>query len=41
MQVTLPELKTNVGKYVKLAEKHDIYITCNGKQVAKLGVCRT
>ena len=36
MQVALSELKTNVGKYVNLAEMQDIYITRNGKQVAKI-----
>ena len=36
MQVALSELKTNVGKYVDLAEKQDIFITRNGKQVAKI-----
>ena len=36
MIIALSELKTNVGKYVNLAEKQDIYITRNGKQVAKL-----
>ena len=36
MIVTLSELKSNVGKYVNLAEKQDIYITRNGKQEAKI-----
>ena len=36
MQIALSELKINVGKYVGLAEKEDIYITRNGKQVAKI-----
>ncbi|MCL2637342.1 MAG: type II toxin-antitoxin system Phd/YefM family antitoxin [Oscillospiraceae bacterium] len=36
MQIALSELKINVGKYVDLAEKEDIYITRNGKQVAKI-----
>ena len=36
MIVALSELKTNVGKYVNLAETQDIYITRNGKQVAKI-----
>ena len=36
MRVALSELKTNVGKYVDLAEKQDIYITRNGKLVAKI-----
>ena len=36
MQVALSELKVNVGKYVDLANKQDIYITRNGKLVAKI-----
>ena len=36
MQVSVSELKTNVGRYINLADKQDIYITKNGKQVAKL-----
>jgi len=36
MQVALSELKVNVGKYVDMSEREDIYITRNGKQVAKL-----
>ena len=36
MQVALSELKINVGKYVDLAEKQDIYITRNGKNVARI-----
>ena len=36
MQISISELKTNVGKYVNLAEKQDVYITRNGKQVAKI-----
>lgn len=36
MQVALSELKINVGKYVDIAEREDVYITRNGKQVAKL-----
>lgn len=36
MQVSVSELKTNIGKYVDMAEKQDIFITKNGKQVAKL-----
>ena len=36
MIVSLTILKTNVGKYINLAEKQDIYITRNGKQVAKI-----
>ena len=36
MQVSLSELKTNPGKYVALADAQDIYITKNGKKVARL-----
>ena len=36
MNVSLSDLKVNVGKYVKMAEENDIYITRNGKRVAKL-----
>jgi prevent-host-death family protein len=36
MLVSLSELKTNPGKYVALADEQDIYITRNGKKVAKL-----
>ncbi|MCL1815988.1 MAG: type II toxin-antitoxin system prevent-host-death family antitoxin [Clostridiales bacterium] len=36
MQVSLSELKTNVGKYIGLSETQDIFITKNGKKVAKI-----
>ena len=36
MQVALSELKTNVGKYVNLAEKQDVIITKYGKPAAKI-----
>jgi len=36
MTVSLSELKVNVGKYVDLSDAQDIYITKNGKQVAKI-----
>lgn len=36
MQVSVSELKTNVGKYIDLAVIQDIFITKNGKQVAKI-----
>ncbi len=36
MSVTATEFKLNLGKYLKLAEKEDVYITKNGKVVAKL-----
>ncbi len=36
MSITATELKTNLGKYLMLAETEDIYITKNGKVIAKL-----
>ena len=36
MQVSVAELETNAGKYVELAETQDIFITKNGRQVAKI-----
>ena len=36
MSMTARELKMNLSKYLMLAEKEDIYITRNGKVVAKL-----
>lgn len=35
-QISISELKTNVGKYVTMAAEEDIYITKNGKRVAKI-----
>lgn len=40
MLVSLSELKTNPGKYVALADEQDIYITKNGKKVARLTSAR-
>ena len=37
MPITATELKANLSKYLLLAEKEDIYISRNGKVVAKLG----
>ena len=34
--ISISELKTNTGKYVALAQKQDIFITKNGKVMAKL-----
>jgi len=34
--VSLSELKTNPGKYVAMVDEQDIYITKNGKKVARL-----
>ncbi len=36
MSITATELKSNLGKYLLLAATEDIYITRNGKTVAKL-----
>ena len=36
MSITATELKMNLGKYLLLAEKKDVFITRNGKVVAKL-----
>lgn len=36
MSITATELKNNLGKYLLLAFTEDIYITRNGKVVAKL-----
>ena len=36
MSVTATEFKLNLGKYLTLAESEDVYITKNGKVVAKL-----
>jgi len=36
MLITATELKTNLGKYLTLSATEDIFITKNGKVVAKL-----
>ncbi len=36
MIVTATEFKTNFGKYLELVAKEDIFITRNGKTVAKV-----
>lgn len=36
MSITATELKENLGKYLAMAADEDIYITRNGKVVAKL-----
>lgn len=36
MSITATELKMNLGKYLLMAAKEDIYITRNGRTVAKL-----
>ena len=36
MQISVSELKTNAGKYVAMAQSQDIFITKNGKLIARL-----
>ena len=36
MSITATELKLNLSKYLLLAEKEDIFITQNGRPIAKL-----
>ncbi len=36
MSITATELKSNLGKYLALAINEDIFITKNGKIIAKL-----
>ncbi len=36
MVVTAAEFKANFGKYLELITKEDVFITCNGKTVAKV-----
>ncbi len=36
MQITATEFKLNMGKYLSLAGQNDIFITKNGKPIAKL-----
>ena len=36
MSITATELKQNLGKYLLLAEPEDVFITKNGRVVAKL-----
>lgn len=36
MIVTATEFKTNLGKYLELATTQDIFITKNGKSIARL-----
>ncbi len=36
MTVTATEFKTNFGKYLELVSKEDIFITRNGKIIAKI-----
>ncbi len=40
MLVSLSELKANPGKYVDMADQQNIYITRNGKKVARITTAR-
>lgn len=39
-QISVSDLKVNAGKYVSMAQEQDIFITKNGKVVAKLVTAR-
>ena len=41
MQISISDLKSNPGKYVMMAEDQDIYITKNGKRVAKISSAKS
>ena len=36
MIITATEFKTNLGKYLEIAASQDIFITKNGKKIARL-----
>lgn len=36
MSITATEFKKNIGKYLEISAKEDVYISKNGKIVAKL-----
>ena len=36
MQITATELKLNLGKYLDIVNHEDVWITRNGKMIAKL-----
>ena len=36
MIITATEFKTNLGKYLEIAASQDIFITKNGKSIARL-----
>lgn len=36
MSITVTELKTNLSKYLLLSASEDVFITSNGKTIAKL-----
>ena len=36
MEITLTELKGNLGKYIKMSQEEDILVTKNGKIVSRI-----
>lgn len=36
IKISVTELKADTGKYIALAEKQDVFITKNGRLIAKL-----
>ena len=36
LEISVSELKANAGRYVRMAEQQEIYITKNGKLAARL-----
>jgi len=36
LEITATEFKTNLGKYLKLLSSEDIFVTKNGKYIARL-----
>ncbi len=36
MLITATEFKRNIGKYMKMAAQEDVFITKNGRRIAKL-----
>jgi len=36
IQISISELKAHAGRYVELADREEVYITRNGRRVAKL-----
>ena len=39
-QISVTELKANAGKYVAMAGKQDVFITKNGRLIARLTAAR-
>lgn len=36
MEITLTELKRNLGKYIKMSQEEDILVTKNGKIISRI-----